>query len=243
MHAFDWTCPYCNRSQAVTRGQRSREDHRIGNSGSEFGDICCSIQSIRCASEDCKKLLLTFSLHKSNLQRDRLEWTRGDQIQHWTLLPDSFARPQPDYIPRPLVDDYSEACRIRDLSPKASATLARRCLQGMIRDFCGVRERTLYHEIEVLRERLDVEEGVRHVQRDTVDAIDNVRQIGNIGAHMESNVNLIIDIDENEAQVLIELIEMLFEEWYVQREERRRKLDRLQKIAKRKKEQKSEGGE
>ena len=240
MESFNWTCPYCNRTQAVTRDQRSSESHRIFNSESEFGPLGCTIQSIRCANDACKKLRLVFSLHHA-IEVPGGRSNIGEEIQQWSLLPDSFAKQQPDYIPRPLVEDYYEACRIRDLSPKASATLARRCLQGMIRDFCGIRERTLYREIEVLRERLEVEEGIRHVQRDTVDAIDNVREIGNIGAHMEADVNLIIDIDQNEAQVLIELIEMLFEEWYVQREQRRQKLERLQNIAERKQEQKREG--
>jgi hypothetical protein len=46
--------------------------------------------------------------------------------------------PLPDYIPEQIKDDYYEACSILNLSPKASATLARRCLQGMIRDFWGI---------------------------------------------------------------------------------------------------------
>ena len=240
MESFNWTCPYCNRAQSVTTDQWSVEAHQILNSKSEFGPIGCKVQSIRCANDACKKLELKFSLHHSIGVPGGRE-RPGEEIQRWNLLPESFAKQQPDYIPRPLVEDYYEACRIRDLSPKASATLARRCLQGMIRDFCDIQDRTLYREIEVLRERLDVEEGIRHVQRDTVDAIDNVREIGNIGAHMEADVNLIIEIDPNEAQVLIELIEMLFEEWYVQKEQRRRKLDRLQNIAEKKQGQKREG--
>ena len=44
----------------------------------------------------------------------------------------------PDYIPEAIRKDYMEACAIIDSSPKASATLSRRCLQGMIRDFWGV---------------------------------------------------------------------------------------------------------
>ena len=39
---------------------------------------------------------------------------------------------------------------------------------------------------------------------------------------MESDVNLIIDIDPNEAQSLISLIELLMKEWYINREERNR---------------------
>ena len=41
-------------------------------------------------------------------------------------------------------------------------------------------------------------------------AIDSVRKIGNIGTHMESdiNVNIIIDIDSGEAKHLLKLIEL-----------------------------------
>ncbi|MEI8253036.1 MAG: hypothetical protein WCG25_04765 [bacterium] len=50
-------------------------------------------------------------------------------LDSWQLLPVSEAKVLPDYIPDPIKQDYYEACRIRDLSPKASATLSRRCLQ------------------------------------------------------------------------------------------------------------------
>ncbi|WP_083803471.1 DUF4145 domain-containing protein [Sagittula stellata] len=60
--------------------------------------------------------------------------------------------PEPSFIPTPIIEDYTEACRISLLSPKASATLSRRCLQGMIRDFCGIKEKNLFNEIEKLKE-------------------------------------------------------------------------------------------
>lgn len=43
------------------------------------------------------------------------------------------------------------------------------------------------------------------------------RRIGNIGAHMEKDINLIIDIEPDEAQKLIKLIELLIEQWYIER--------------------------
>ena len=55
---------------------------------------------------------------------------------------------------------------------------------------------------------------------ESVEAIDHVRTIGNIGAHMEKDIDLIIEVDPGEAQALIELIELLFEEWYVAKYER-----------------------
>ena len=91
-------------------------------------------------------------------------------------------------------DDYVQACRIRDLSPKASATLARRCLQGMIRDFAKITKKRLVDEIDALRELATAGNAPAGVTLESVEAIDHVRSIGNIGAHMEADVDKIIDI-------------------------------------------------
>ncbi len=58
----------------------------------------------------------------------------------------------------------------------------------------------------------------------TWDAIDAVRKVGNIGAHMAKKVDIIIDIEPNEAELLIGLIERLFEDWYIAREKRQNHL-------------------
>ena len=55
-------------------------------------------------------------------------------------------------------------------------------------------------------------------------AIDGLRQVGNIGAHMEKDVNLIIDVEPNESKMLTGLIELLFTEWYVSRHDREENL-------------------
>src|SRR5262249_44337083 len=78
--------------------------------------------------------------------------------------------------------------------------------------------------------------GVHH---ESVEAIDHVRSIGNIGAHMEKDVNLIVDIDPGEAQALIELIEMLLVEWYVARKLREDRLAKVAAIGKQKKQDRS----
>jgi hypothetical protein len=160
-------------------------------------------------------------------------------LKEWTLLPPSSAKPQPDYIPQPIREDYYEACAIRDLSPKASATITRRCLQGMIRDFCGISKRRLVDEINELHTRVHNGTAPLGVQHDTMQAIDAVREMGNIGAHMEADINVIVDIDSNEAQKLIQLVEVLFNEWYVAREHRTRALAALTELSDNKKEQNS----
>lgn len=200
-----------------------------------------TVASVACANEDCKELSLTFRVsHASPLGNGQFQV--GEVYGEWDLWPESSARPQPDFIPVALRDDYLEACRIRNLSPKASATLSRRCLQGMIRDFCGISRNTLDQEIRALQEDIDGGRAPAGVQADTMEAIDSVRKIGNIGAHMEKDINLIIDVDPAEAQLLIELIELLFEEWYVAREVRAQKIRRIKAIADDKAAQKAAAG-
>ena len=52
---------------------------------------------------------------------------------------------------------------------------------------------------------------------------------------MEKDVNLIIDVDSEEAGLLIWLIETLFEEWYIKRHDRKTKMAALKQLADNKK--------
>ena len=47
-----------------------------------------------------------------------------------------------------------------------------------------------------------------------------MRSIGNIGAHMEKDINVIVDVEPTEAAALVKLIEYLIEDWYVNKHER-----------------------
>lgn len=124
------------------------------------------------------------------------------------IFPESTAIQFPEYVPLAIREDYEEACSIVTKSPKASATLARRCLQGMIRDFWNIHEKNLNAEITSLRPLVPAAQW---------DAIDAVRRVGNIGAHMEHDVNLIVDVSPDEARALLSLIELLVDKWYVDR--------------------------
>ena len=97
----------------------------------------------------------------------------------------------------------------------------------MIRDFCKISEKTLAQEINTLKGQVEEGKAPQGVNHETIVAIDHVRSIGNIGAHMESDINLILDVEPNEAQPLIDLIELLFEEWYVAKHVREDKLKNL----------------
>lgn len=44
---------------------------------------------------------------------------------------------------------------------------------------------------------------------------------------MEKDINIIVDVEPNEAQMLIELVEMLFQEWYIARHTRNERLQAI----------------
>jgi len=64
-----------------------------------------------------------------------------------------------------------------------------------------------------------------------LNSIDAIRQIGNIGAHMEKDVDLIVDIDEGEAELLINLLEDLFQDWYINKHEQEERNKKIRQIA------------
>jgi hypothetical protein len=233
----NWKCPYCGYAQVLSLKRFDDGWQRLAVEGElEHDNLRLVYTAIVCANTACRRLSLAVQL--GNEFGDAAHQLGVVELKSWTLLPPSSASPQPSYIPQPLQGDYYEACAIRDLSPKASATMTRRCLQGMIRDFCGIQKMRLIDEINELRDRVHRGNAPVGVLPDTVDAIDRVREIGNIGAHMEADINVIVDVDPDEAQILIELVETLFAEWYVARHDRTERLSRIAEIAAEKKAQK-----
>jgi hypothetical protein len=205
-----YQCPYCNH-HAIVHPCRSH----IGIELPKQPDSHLITTAVTCVNLDCQEVGISAEI------KDKL----GVRQERWVLRPRSKAKLFPPYIPEAIRKDYEEACTIRDLSPKASATLSRRCLQGMIRDFHGVKKDRLKDEIEAIKDKVDAQ---------TWNAIDSLRKIGNIGAHMERDANLIIDVELDEAQLLIELNEHLFKDWYINRHEREQLLQAVADAARKK---------
>lgn len=196
MAGFNWTCPVCGRDTTITDTYHHSDGDvlRVDNAD---GPHVATFNFVVCPNPKCKRFTFTVTLWKAAFKNS--QWQRESLVKSWRLIPPSEAKVFPDYIPPAVRQDYEEACLIKSLSPKASATLARRCLQGMIRNFWGIKKRRLVDEITAIKNRVD---------RSTWQAIDAVRNIGNIGAHMEKEINLIIDVEPEEATKLIELLSL-----------------------------------
>lgn len=225
MSGFSWKCPYCNHACFITDNNVSNNSNTFHLSNKFQKELRLKTFVIVCPNPKCADIVVSCSLHELSSTRGSVPGSNrtitGTLIEKWQLRPFSQAKNFPDYIPQPILNDYEEACKIRDLSPKASATLARRCLQGILRDFWQVKPDNLNKEINQIEEKVDPL---------IFDAINAVRQLGNIGAHMEKDINLIVDVDPDEAQKLIELIELLLEEWYIARHRRQERLQSIKAI-------------
>ncbi|WP_342622665.1 DUF4145 domain-containing protein [Pseudomonas alkylphenolica] len=221
MAGMNWQCPYCRHNATIGPANRSINAHYFDH-GNYVGEHLGLVAYVTvCPNMECKQIVVDVDLYNTKITSNGRTIV-GGPMQKWKLLPASDAIAFPEYVPQAIRQDYEEACKIKNLSPKASATLARRCLQGIIRDFKGIVKKRLVDEIEALRDQVDP---------DTWDAIDAVRQIGNIGAHMEKDIDVIIDVDPEEAQLLIELIETLIKDWYIARHKRQQHLEKIKAAA------------
>lgn len=225
MSSFPWCCPYCNHNATITGLQHSVSNHYFNCNNALETDLLLKTMVTVCPNLDCREFEISAILG-TKTPRGSI----GNQLMSWRLKPDSNAKPLPSYIPKAIVEDYREACLIRELSPKSSATLARRCLQGIIRDFWkdDVKPGRLVDEIRAISSKVDPI---------TWQAIDGVRNVGNIGAHMEKDIDHIVEVEPEEAQLLIGLLEHLMKEWYINRHERLQQMQALIGLADKKKEQ------
>jgi hypothetical protein len=127
-------------------------------------------------------------------------------------------------VTAPLADDYREACLVLADSPKASAALSRRCLQNLLREVAKVKPGNLADEIQQV-----IDSG--KLPSTLVDSIDAVRNIGNFAAHpMKSEKSgQILPVEPGGADWNLDVLESLFDFYFVQPEVIRKKREALNK--------------
>lgn len=140
---------------------------------------------------------------------------------NFMAYPRAVARtPLPPAVPGRFGQDYREACLVLADSPKASAALSRRCLQDVLRDAAGTKAKDLAPQIDEVLPTLPP--GLR-------DLIDAVRTVGNFAAHpiKSTHTGEIIDVEPGEAELLLDVLEMAFDFYFVQPAEAKKKRDAL----------------
>jgi len=152
------------------------------------------------------KLQNGYPLHGPGGQLHSLSSVRNSYL----VRPKVSARPPcPADVPNEIAQDYSEAGLVLADSPKASAALSRRCLQTLLRTAGGVKPGDLLTEIEQVLTTLP-----SHL----ANAIDAIRNVGNFAAHPQKakQTGEILPVEPGEAEWSLDVLEQLFDFYYVQ---------------------------
>lgn len=127
----------------------------------------------------------------------------------------------PIVVPHLIAEDYHEACAVLFDSPKASAALSRRCLQTVLRDN-GFAHHNLADAIQAVIDS-------RLLPPILAENIDAIRNIGNFAAHpmKDRDGGAILPVEPHEADWNLDVLEQLFDFFYVQPARAKEKRDAL----------------
>lgn len=129
-----------------------------------------------------------------------------------TIYPKGTSRaPLSTEVPDKFAKDYREACTVLADSPKASAALSRRCLQNLLRETAKVPASDLSKEIDAVLNS-------KQLPTYLANAIDAVRNIGNFAAHpiKATSTGGIVDVEPGEAEWSLDVLEGLFDFYFIQ---------------------------
>lgn len=163
----------------------------------ECGRMVAMLQVGVCDRTDCDDG--TWFFHMEKVESEEL------------IYPRSATRPLPAEVPMAYGGDYVEASQVLLPSPKASAALSRRLLQKILREHFDIKATSLDREIEAFLGRSDLPSYLS-------EAVDAVRNVGNLAAHplKDTNTGEIVDVEPGEADWLLEVLDVLFDYAFVQ---------------------------
>jgi hypothetical protein len=194
-------CPHCHNSFHYD----PRVEVLLGDDSGYYGihyQIC----------PECRKSIIELVVGEKifNGKQQIIDKIRERRIVH----PKTSSRsPVQKEVPKNFVEDYTEAALVLADSPKASAALSRRCLQNILREVAMVRTSDLVHEIQEI-----ISSG--KLPSYLIQSLDAVRNIGNFAAHpIKSQVTgEIVPVELGEAEWNLDVLEALFDFYFVQPE-------------------------
>ncbi|MHA1974142.1 MAG: DUF4145 domain-containing protein [Candidatus Hodarchaeales archaeon] len=184
----DGVCPHCNKPVNFASATAiNRFTSRLGVYNKDNTEIF--VNSSKCPS--CNETILYGTI-------------AGDDI---LFYPKYSSRKAPKEIPVEIAEDYNEACDVLGISPKASSALSRRCLQNILHDQ-GFTDSSLSREID---------QAMKTLPPYISESIDAIRNIGNYSAHpnKDQHTGMIVPVESGEAEWSLDLLDMLFEFYYV----------------------------
>jgi hypothetical protein len=192
-------CPHC-----LIAFHENREDFQLDE------DRTSRWKLFRQTCPECGKFIFSLQEEYSRYRASGRNCYRNKRS--FLCYPKAPSRtPLPEEVPDEYSKDYSEACLTLADSPKASAALSRRCLQHLLREKAGIKKGNLADEIQQV---LDTAKPPSYL----LESLDAIRNIGNFAAHpIKSTASgEIIDVEPGEAEWNLDVLESLFDHFFVQ---------------------------
>ncbi len=221
-HGSRWKCLYCGTDQVLqTNSNFTIHMKEILHVTGHYKGRAYRVLAITCINSKCNQ----FIMHVELLENDSSGMVGvypAIPVKSWRLPlnPISIAKPQPNCIPKYIRIEYEKACKIVHDDPGASVVRSRRCIEGMLKDFCNIEENNLAKAIDKLKAKVR-ENKIPEVTEESIEEIDTIRKMGKIGAHiMKAGGDTIVEVSQGDAERVIKIIEYLFKDWYVARHNR-----------------------
>ncbi len=177
---------------------------------------------VRCPA--CERFIIQLASGQEMLvthddSSQRIELDRAS-VQRLLVHPLGMARALSPDVPGDYAESFQEAVRVLPLSTKASAALSRRLLQALIHEEAGITRRNLDQDIQAL-----IDSNV--LASDLANDVDAIRTVGNFAAHAikSQSTGEITEVETGEAEWLIDVLEELFDFYFVRPKVSQRRRD------------------
>jgi hypothetical protein len=194
--------PYTNSVMDIRSYNHTTEEMKITG-------VCCP---------NCLRLVVT--IESGTYTKESTNHYKFEADSEHVVWPLQYVRSIPAEVPDDIARDYQEASATLNISPKASAALSRRCLQAVLRNAAKAMQHNLVDQIKHVRPSLP-----SYIS----DNVDAIRNIGNFAAHpiKDTASNQIVDVEPGEAEWNLDVLDMLFDFYYVQPAIARKRRDDL----------------
>lgn len=207
-------CPHC----LVEMHPNPRSTSQLG----QDPDAHWEMSVVTCPA--CNRFIVT--LFKHDLVEpipDLTGWSHeGEPSAVIVVYPRYTARPISPKVPEEYAKDFREGAAVLSDSPNASAALARRCLQNLIREQEKISRDTLNNEIDELLKR---DKLPSYIAMD----VHTIRRAGNVATHpmMNPETGVVADVEPWEAEFLLNILENLFDHYFVKPDEALEKREKI----------------
>lgn len=214
-------CPHCLIAFDVANARP--EEHSLGWDGEYFW----AVEWVKCPA--CSRFIIRLysAPPREEGVSQQADSARGggsapERASRLQVHPLGKMRPLSADVPAAYAERFQRAVRVAPLAADASAALSRRLLQDLIREELNIKQRDLSSEIQELLDS-------NRLPSDLANDVDAIRHVGNFAAHpiKRQSTGQVVDVEVGEAEWLIEVLEELFDWYFVRPKVRQRRRETL----------------